>query len=450
MSITPTFKSLTHFELNPTQYLITSFLGIIGIGTILLLSPWATSGNDSLSFIDALFMATSAVCVTGLSVIDISTELSIFGQLVILSLVQIGGLGILTFTTIFAVFFGKKIGIKHRLLVKESFNQLTMAGLVKLVKLVISTSLVIQFIGGLLLSWQLFPHYDWFAIYLGFWHAISAFCNAGFDVFVNSNSLIHPTIGLDSLLVISILIIVGGLGFGVIQELISFKNWKSFTFHTRIVLSVTFFLLAIGSMLIFLLERNNHVTLANQPIFNQIVHSFFLAVSARTAGFASVDISSLHESTNLFVISQMFIGASPASVGGGIKTTTALVVLLTVYSYLKGKNTPTIFKRTISKSTSLKAFVVFTLAMSYIALTSLILSITENLPLFPLMFETTSAFATVGLSMGITESLSSQGKAILTLTMFIGRISLLSVMLAFLKTKNITNIFHPKAKVLIG
>jgi trk system potassium uptake protein TrkH len=445
-------RALLDFELNPAQYIIAGFVFVILVGTILLSTPFATTSKASLSLVDAFFMAASATCVTGLSVIDTATDLSMFGQIVIICLVQLGGLGVMSFTTIFAVYVGKKIGIKERLMVKESFNQLTVNGLVKLVKLVVFTALAIQFFGGVLLSWQFFPHYGMYGIYLGFWHAISAFCNAGFDILVNSQSLFHESIGSISLLIFSFLIITGGVGFGVIQELVHYSGWKKLSFHARIVLSMTFALLIIGTVSIFALERNNPATLGSQHAAQQIFTSFFMATSTRTAGFSLIDLESSESATKLFIASQMFIGASPASVGGGVKTTTALVVALTLLAYIKNKHAPTIFEREISQSTSLKAFVVTILSFSYIALTTLLLTVTESQAhdVMDLLFETTSAFATVGLSTGITDTLSTPGKIIITVTMLVGRIGLLTLMLAFLRHKQPSHLQRPHAKILIG
>lgn len=447
-------RALPDFELNPAQYVIAGFVLVIILGTLLLSTPFATTSDSSLNIVDAFFMATSAVCVTGLSVIDTATDLSMFGQVVLITLVQLGGLGVMSFATIFAVFVGKKIGIKERLMVKESFNQLTVNGLVRLVKLVVFTSLAIQLFGGILLSWQFFPHYGFYGIYLGFWHAISAFCNAGFDILTNNQSLFHNSVSNISLFVISILIISGGLGFGVIQELVQYPGWKKLSFHTRVVLSMTLFLLVIGTASIFILERSNPNTLAAQPLPQQIFSSFFMATSTRTAGFSVIDLGLSENATTLFMTTQMFIGASPASVGGGIKTTTALVVALTLLAYIKNKHAATIFEREISQSTSLKAFVVIILSLSYIAFITLLLTITEaqnqSHGVMSLFFETTSAFATVGLSTGITETLSVPGKLLISITMLVGRIGLLTLMLAFLRHKSPSHLQRPHAKILIG
>lgn len=441
--------NLKNFKLNPAQYLLLGFLLLIGVGAMALYSPWATpKGSASLSLVDSLFMAISAVCVTGLSVITPAHDLSLFGQIVLIILIQIGGLGFMTFSTLMMVIIGKKLGFKERILIKESFNQLSLAGLVQLVKKVVIFALVIEVIGGLLLAFSLWDTHQLSSIYLGFWHAISAFCNAGFDLF-GSQSL-SSYVNTAVLPIISLLIVLGGLGFSVINDIINYRQHKKIGLHSRMVVILSATLIVIGAVGFLLLESKNHNTLGGIPWTEKISHSLFQSIVARTAGFSSINIQEMTESSTLLMIVLMFIGAAPASTGGGIKITTAFILILALWTYLKNQKEIVFQKRSITNSTVNKAMTVAILAIIFINLVLLTLLITETESFLPLLFETTSAFATVGLSMGITPNLTNFGKILIGLTMLVGRLGILTIMFAIVIPKKESLIEHPRAQILIG
>lgn len=282
--------------LSPYQVLVFSFLGLILVGAFLLMLPIASNDGSSLSFIDALFTATSAVCVTGLIVVDTGQYFSTFGQLVIIMLIQIGGFGVMTMTTVFALILGKRIQLRSRLIAQESLNRLTVGGVVKLIKLLVKTTLCIEFVGGVLLSFRLYPDYGLHGIYMAFWHSISAFCNAGFDIFGGTNIFKYNTDPLFCL-VIAFLIILGGIGYGVTVELYQKHNWKMFSLHAKVALLTTLILLVIGTIVLFFLEYNNENTIGNWDWWHKLIGTFFLSTTSRTAGYTLMDTGALHEAS---------------------------------------------------------------------------------------------------------------------------------------------------------
>lgn len=443
-------KALGKF-LTPSRVLVVGFGVLIIWGTLLLTLPQATTDGSGLSFLDAVFTSTSAVCVTGLAVVHTGTGLTLFGQLVVLVLIQVGGIGFMTFATMLAIFMRKKITFRERLLLQEAFNQVAVEGIVRLARSVFFTSLIIELTGALILAIRWSFDFGWSkALYFGIFHSISAFNNAGFDVMEDYPSLTayagDPIINLT----IMALIICGGLGFIVLADLKA-KGRKKLRLHTKIVLTVSGGLIVLGAVLIFCIEYANPQTLGPLPLGTKIWASFFQSVTVRSAGFNTINFSNMYDTSLLFMIALMFIGASPGSTGGGIKTTTLVVIMLSVISTYRSQANVVLKGRTITKDNIQKAWAITTTAFLLIFLVVAILSLTERADLMTVIFEVTSAFGTTGLTLGLISTFSMVGKAAIIITMFIGRIGPLT--LAFMlaqKNKSQGQIKYPEEQILIG
>lgn len=438
------------------QYLTTyqlvalTFLMLILTGTGFLMLPAASVSGMPLSFVNALFTATSTVCVTGLAVVDTGTFFSFFGQMIIIILIQLGGLGIMTFATMISVAIGKKINLRERLLIQETLNQEGFSGVVRLALHVIKYTFLIEFIFGSILAFHLYPIYGNKALYMGYWHSISAFCNAGFDLFGNYDSLVNFKGDVVVNLSIMSLIILGGLGFIVLEDVLAKRNFKSLKAHSKIVLISTAVLIFGGTVSLWLMEHNNIDTIANLSGMDQWMACMFQSVTSRTAGFNTLPIEKMTDSSLLFLIMLMFIGASPTSTGGGVKTTTFVVVLLTVWSLLHEKSDIEVFNRRIGKKAVNKAFAIFILALFLILVVTLLISWNDNIPVIQVLFEVVSAFGTVGLSVGITRDLSEISKLLLVLTMYAGRVGVLTFAMLLLQKPRPEKIKYPEEKVIIG
>ncbi|MFJ6265624.1 TrkH family potassium uptake protein [Lysinibacillus xylanilyticus] len=443
-----TFKN----KLNPPKILVLGFAVIILIGTFLLMLPIATVDGKGLSFLDALFTATSATCVTGLVVVDTGDTFSIFGELVILFLIQIGGLGFMTFATFLFLLLGKKISLKERLLLKEAFNNITIAGLVKLVKRILLFTALIEFIGGLILSIRFsFDMPIGKAFYFGFFHAISNFNNAGFDLMGGYRSLTEYVDDPFVVLTICALITIGGLGFIVINELYDYRRTKRLSVNTKIVLTTTLILTVGSTLLIFLFEYGNSKTLGQLSGWGKMLGSLYQAVTPRTAGSNTLPISDLTHSTLFLIIWLMFIGGGSGSTAGGIKITTFAVLVATMWSQLKGQEDVVLFRRRIVHGTILKALTVTMCGMMIVVLVTIVLSIIEQRHSFMMyLFEATSAFGTAGLSMGLTPELSTGGRLLIILTMFAGRLGPLTIAFAITNRRKAEAFRHPKGNIMIG
>ncbi len=441
---------ISEWKLTPYQILVLGFAGLILAGALILMTPQASATGQSLSFIDALFTATSAVCVTGLVVVDTGTYFSLFGQLVIIFLIQTGGLGIVTMATLMALLIRRRINLRERLIMQEALNHMTVAGVVRMTQYIILVTLLIEFIGGTILAVRLYPEFGTQGIYFGYWHSVSAFCNAGFDLFGNFGSITSYVDDITINLTISSLIILGGIGFTVIFDVWDNKKWEKFSLHTKLVLITTGFLLLFGTTVIFLLEMNNPNTLQPLSLQGKLLGSYFQSVSTRTAGYNTVDIGQLHDATVFFMVILMFIGASPTSTGGGIKTTTFGVIIAAVWALITGKPDAEIFKRRVSQQLIYKAFSVILIAATLVIFVTMMMSITEQASFLQILFEVVSAFGTVGLTTGITPTLTEQGKIWITLTMFAGRVGPVTLALALaLRTKK-GMVQYPEGKIIIG
>ncbi|MFY4776438.1 TrkH family potassium uptake protein [Metabacillus sp. RGM 3146] len=440
------------FSLTPPKILVLGFAMIILLGSGLLCLPIATQDGEGLNWLNALFTATSATCVTGLVVVDTGTTFTLFGQLVILSLIQVGGLGFMTFATFFALFVGRKISFRERLLIQESLNQASTQGVVKLVRTILLFTLVSEGIGAVLLAFRFsFDMPAQKAIYYGIFHSISNFNNAGFDLMGEFRSLTGYVEDPIVTLVVCALIILGGIGFMVISDLFEKKSLRRVSLHTKVVLSTTTLLLAAGTVLIFLLEYNNPKTLQPLSAIGKFLASFYQSVTPRTAGSNTLNIPDLRDSTLFLIIILMFIGASPGSTGGGIKTTTLATLLGAVWSQIKGKKDVEMFRYRIIPTMIYKALTVILSSLLLVITVTMILSITEKQAnVFMILFEAVSAFGTVGLSMGLTPELSPIGKIIISLTMFIGRLGPLTVAIALAEQTYKELYRYPKGKIMIG
>ncbi|MED4585159.1 TrkH family potassium uptake protein [Brevibacillus choshinensis] len=445
-------KIVEKLHLDPPKTLVLGFALIILIGATLLTFPSATMDGMGLPWIDALFTATSATCVTGLVVVDTGSTFTVFGQIVILSLIQIGGLGFMTFATFFALIMRKKISLRERLILQESLNQMTIEGVVRLAKMILIFTALAELIGGILLSIRFafdFPLGT--AIYFGFFHAISNFNNAGFDLMGDFASLTRYVDDPVVTLVVCSLIILGGIGFMVVSEVYDYRHTHRLSLHTKVVLSTTALLVVMGTVLIFLLEYTNPKTLQPLSMLGKILGSFYQSVTARTAGSNTLSIGDMHQSSLFLIILLMFIGASPGSTGGGIKTTTFATLVGAVIAQIKGKEDVIFFRQRILPHMIYKSLTVTMIGLFIVILITMALSITEPSAQFQMiLFEVTSAFATTGLSMGLTPELSSLGKSLIVLTMFAGRVGPLTIAFALAQRRQKEYYRYPKGKITIG
>lgn len=436
-----------YVKLNPFQLLVLVFLFFITLGTILLKIPLATT--NSISWIDALFTATSAITVTGLVVVDTGTTFTTFGQYIVLILIQVGGLGIMSFAVLIFMMLGKKIGFKERLIVQNALNQTSLGGVIKLVKNIFIYSFTIEIIAMLILAIKWVPEFGWGkGMYYSFFHSISAFNNAGFSIW--SDSLIgyvgDPLVNL----VITFLFIVGGIGFTVLSDIWYKRSFKKFSLHSKLMIVGTFIINLVAMIIIFTLEYSNPNTLGTlSTLGDKLWGSYFQAVTPRTAGFNTLDIGSLHEATIVFMLLLMFVGAGSASTGGGIKLTTFLVIVLSVLTFLRQKNQITIGNRAIKDKVIIRSLAISAISILLIFVSVFILNITESEPFIKIIFEVISAFGTVGLSMGITADLSYIGKLIIVFIMLLGKLGPLTFAFSLAKPKQ-EKIRYPSEDILTG
>lgn len=437
-------------KMSPAQILALTFLGLIVVGTILLMLPWAST-TTRLTLVDALFTATSAVCVTGLVVVDTGTHFTPFGQTVIMVLIQFGGLGLMTMATMMAIILGKRITFRDRLIIQEALNQFTLEGMVRLTRYVVLTTVTLQGIAAAILFTRFQPLFGttrglWFSVF----HSVSAFCNAGFDLFGGFQSLEAFTSDITVNLVMLFLIITGGIGFSVIADIYTRRSLRGLSLHTKLVLRVTMLLIVIPAILIALLEWDN--VLSNYNTTGKVLGSVFAAVTPRTAGFNTVPTAALRSATTLLIMVLMFIGASPASTGGGIKTTTFAMIVLAVIAAIRGQGDITIGDRRIPSHIAAKSMAVAVISLSLVLITAFVLLISENASFVDIIFESVSAFGTVGLSRGITTTLSTIGRLAITVTMFVGRVGPMTLVLALSAKPDpgAGSVRYPEGKIIVG
>lgn len=442
------------FHINPTQVVVLSFVITIFIGSILLSLPFAVKDGQSTTYINSLFTSTSAVCVTGLVVVDTFANWSLFGQIIILLLIQIGGLGFMTMATMFSFVLRRKINLKERLIIAEALNQYHIQGIVKLVKKILAFTLIFEASGALLLSLRFVPEFGLVkGIYLGIFHAVSAFCNAGFDLMGRQaafSSFTNYSGDIVINFVLITLIFIGGIGFAVLDDIYKVRSIKRLNLHSKLVLSTTFALIVFGFVFYFFTEYTNPATLGSLDFKTKLIAAMFQSVTPRTAGFNTIDIASLREASIFITIFLMFIGGSPGSTAGGIKTSTFGALIFTVFSVIKRRNCTELFKRRIDYATSFRALAITVLSLFVIIVGTIILLSFENISLSQAMFEATSAFGTVGLSLGITPYLSIIGKITLIIIMVLGRVGVLTMALALAASPKDINYNYPEDKVMVG
>lgn len=439
-------------KLSGVQILALGFFIVIFVGGVLLSLPISSASGESTNFLDALFTSTSAVCVTGLITLDTGTHWNEFGQIVIMFLIEIGGLGFMSFATFIAVLLGRKITLRDRLIMQEAMNTFNIQGLVRMVRYVLGFTFAVQFFGALLLSTQFVPKFGLAkGIYYSIFHSISAFCNAGFDLFGGFSSLVSYSGNVVVLLTISALIIIGGLGFTVWLEVYNYRGLKKLSVHSKIVILITVVLIIGGTIFMYLFEMHNPKTIGNMSFDDKVLNSFFASVSPRTAGFNSVSTDGMTNSGKLLTIILMFIGGSPGSTAGGLKTATFGIIILTVISVIRGREDTQVFGRRFSKSLVYKSFALLIIGMTLVIGVTLLLSITDpNESFVNILYEATSAFGTVGLTTGVTQRLSTAGKIIIMITMYCGRVGPMTVALAFIRNKKKQTHKYPEGKILIG
>ena len=440
------------FKLNAVQVLVIGFAIVILTGALLLTLPISSADGTPTSFIDSLFTSTSATCITGLITLDTATHWSTFGKVVIITLIQVGGLGFMAFTTLFALILGKKITLKQRLIMQEAMNTFSIQGLVSMMRYILIFTFSVEFIGAMLLSTQFIPMFGVSkGIAFSFFHSISAFCNAGFDLMGNFSSLTGVYDNSVIILTIGSLIIVGGIGFSVWVDIYKNKDLKKLSLHSKLVLSMTAILIVGGAILMFIFEFNNPNTMGPMGAKDKILSSVFAAVTPRTAGFNSISTSDMTLAGRSLTIILMFVGASPGSTGGGIKTSTAGILLMTVICVIRGREDTEIFKKRINKDLVYKAFTIVTLSLGIVIGVTMILSITEvGASLEYLIYEVVSAFGTVGLTLGLTPNLTTIGKVMVALTMYCGRVGPMTLFLDLTNRKKNKGIRYPEDKILVG
>lgn len=444
---------LSHLhKLSLSRKLILGFFTAIIIGSVLLYMPFSLQEGQHISFLTAIFTITSAICVTGLSVIDISKVLSTEGQLILLLFIQLGGLGVMTFSSLFFLMIGKKMSYKERELIKEERNAENNGEVIDFIKKIVLIVFSIESIGALFLTLEFMKEVPFKkALYMGIFHSISAFCNAGFALF--SNNLESYTGNVVINLTIAYLIILGGIGFSVIHSVLVAvrKDVKRFTLTSKVAILVSLALTFVGMIFFFLLEYTNPTTLGHLNLFDKILASFFQSVTTRTAGFNTVPMGTLRPATIFMFCILMFIGASPGSTGGGIKTTTIGVIMLYVVGVVQGKENINIFNRKISWDILNRALAILVISIIYVSLVVMaVMTIEKNMNFEQILFEVVSAFGTVGLSMGVTSALSPLSKILIIITMFIGRLGPMTFALALGEKKIKENLKYPKENILVG
>ncbi len=440
------------------KMLVAGFAFIIFLGALLLSLPQSSSTGESVGFLNALFTSTSATCVTGLITVDTGTAFSTLGHVIIITLIQIGGLGFMIFATLILIALGKRISLKNRMLLRDTFNIDSLTGVVKLSLKVVIIALSFELIGAILLSIRFVPMFGLKqGIAFGLFHSISAFCNAGFDLFGNYESLTNFSNDPLVLLTISFLIIFGGLGFLVISDLINNKlKFKKLRLHSKIVIVATVFLLLFGTAIFYITEIDNTPLWAktNDNFFNRSVNTFFQSTTLRTAGYASLDQAHLTNAGKLISVILMFIGASPTSTGGGVKTSTTFILMLEMWYIIRGYDDVKIFDKTVNTKQLNRSSAIVLIYLLLLLFSSFLISIFERhtgKQLIDIMFEAVSAMATVGVTSVGTASFSVPSQITLIILMYLGRVGPLTLAVALASKQNAkSKIQYPEERILIG
>ncbi len=454
-------RKLKKFKLNisTTQMIMLSFLIGVFIGSILLSLPISSADGKPIPYVDALFTATTSICVTGLVTLPVFSTWSVFGQIIILIMIQIGGLGIVTIMSGILISLNRRFGLKDRILMQDAFNLNSMSGMVRFIKAVLKGTFIVEGLGALLYMTVFIPQYGWKGIWISVFNAISAFCNAGIDI-ISENSLcpyaLNPMVNFTT----SLMVILGGIGYVVWWDVIRvskcfpekrFKCLSALSLHSKIALTATAVLLAVGTLGFFIFEYNNPLTIGNMSIFDKLQISFFQSMTTRTAGFASVPQNTLTNTSAVFSLFLMFIGGSPVGTAGGVKTVTMAVLLYSALAAIRNKQELSMFRRRISKQAISKAVAVVTVSFMIMFISTILLSAVTNADIMDIAYETVSATATVGLTRDLTPTLNIWGKLIIIVTMYLGRVGPISLLIAFNTKKNKNNIIKdPVEDISIG
>lgn len=453
----PIIKKATR-QTNPARTLALGFMGIILIGAVVLCLPISSNSGEYTSFFDCLFTATSATCVTGLIIYDTFSHWNIFGQILIALLIQVGGLGFVTIITFFNIAAGKKLGFRTLAEVSDGLTESSFEGGRRIIVSIIKYSVIFELVGALLLMMKFIPEYGAYGIWMGLFLSITAFCNAGFDLCGINTPFSSLTAYQDDplvLIVIAMLIMIGGLGFIVWENFLNLHKTKKLSLHTKCVLLMTGILVVGGTIFYLFTEWSNPQTLGSMSFGEKLLNAFFSSVSARTAGYNSISIEGMSEFSQFGTIFLMFIGAAPASTGGGIKITTLLVIVMTVVSYIMNKNDVEIFSYKINKLAIYRTLVISVLSICAVMLcfTALYFTLPENSSVGAVqcLFEAVSAFSTTGLSVGVTAIVGTVGKIVLIVAMYIGRVGPISLIMSLmLDTAKRKNIVVPDGQIIIG
>ena len=447
------------FSLSTTQTIMLSFLCVILLGSLLLMLSISSADGKAVPYLDALFTATTATCVTGLVTVPTVTTWSIFGQVVILVLIQIGGLGVITILSSVMILLHKRMGIGNRLLLQDAFNLNSLSGIVRFVKKVMLGTFLVEGIGALLYMTVFVPEFGLKGIWISVFTAISAFCNAGIDI-IGENSLCDYATNPIINAVTSLLIIFSGIGYIVWWDVLQTvkksagkprKFFKHLSLHSKIAIVTTLILIFGGGLLIFLFEYRNPATIGEMSLWDKIQMSLFQSITTRTAGFASIPQQELTNGSSILCLLLMFIGGSPVGTAGGIKTVTFAVLVVSALATIQNKNETTLFHRNISKQAINKAIAVTAMSFGILFVSTLLLSAVTDADSLDILFETVSATATVGLSRNLTAQLNSAGKAIIIATMYLGRVGPISLALALNSRKKIQNIItSPTEEISVG
>ena len=446
-------------ELSTTRKIMLFFLFAVLVGSVLLSLPISHAKGVSVSYIDALFTATTAVCVTGLVTLPTYSTWSVFGQIVLLILIQIGGLGIVTVMSGFMIGFHRRIGIGGRMLIQDAFNLNTLSGIIGFTKKVLIGTFIVEGVGALMYMTVFIPQFGFKGIWISIFNSISAFCNAGIDI-ISDNSLcdyvLNPMINLTS----SLLIILSGIGYivwwdfiGVIKEFPTkkFKCFRNLTFHSKIAITVSLILIFAGGFLFFIFEFNNPDTIGNYNVFQKMMVAIFQSITTRTAGFASVPQENLTNASSFVSLILMFIGGSPTGTAGGIKTVTAAVLVASAIATIKNKDETSMFHRSIPKASVNKSVAVIAVSFAIMSISTILLCFITNADIMDILYETVSATATVGLTRNFTSTLNFWGKLVIIFTMYLGRVGPISLFIALNSQKHAPNaVKNPTEQISVG
>lgn len=446
-------------SLSTTQKIMLSFFLMIMAGSGLLALPISSATGEAVPYIDALFTATTSVCVTGLVTVSTASAWSVFGQIVILILIQVGGLGVITIMTGVLIGLQRRIGLGGRMLIQDAFNLNSLSGVVNFTKKVILGTFVVEGVGALLYMTVFVPKFGTRGIWISIFNAVSAFCNAGMDI-MSENSLCdyatHPVVNG----VTSALIILGGIGYIVWWDVVrvaknikkqGIKCFKSLTFHSKLALWVTTILIVAGTAAFFIFEYNNSLTIKDYSLFDKLQVALFQSITTRTAGFATVNQQDLTNASAMVSVMLMFIGGSPVGTAGGVKTVTMAVLLISAFATIRNRSEASVFQRTISKQSVSKAVAVVSMSFIILFTSTVLLAAVTDAPALDIIYETASATATVGLTRNLTSSLNLWGKLIIIVTMYLGRIGPISLAIAFNTQREINNIIkNPVEEIHVG